>query len=558
MNGLVPRTRWRCVLWVGLLFLAYSFWTAAIPGSNESHYLCKAKFWWQPDWCSRDLFLESSNPHLVFYVAFGWMAKWLSLEAVTVISRITGYFALAAGWEWLCRGLRLSQRATVLAACLLMFCAATVTLSGEWLLGGIESKVFAYAGAFAAIGATCERRFIAAGAMLGIAIAFHPLVGVWSVVALTFAALGIVATQPSVLSDLRSPLAPLGREAGGERQQQSSLQPRDDSASQSPAQTRRRLIAEVSIAINVMLLIAAAGLVPALSSISATDPQAATNATFIQVFYRLRHHLHPAAFPVGNYVAYGVLLLLSWWLARKLIATPALRLVKWFVLGAVLIAACGWVIGISLTPEQFSRPLFGLRMTALKFYPFRLVDAVVPAVFSILLAQWLDELAEFQPRAWWVRRSGLLASMLVLFSLEYGRGAGAARYLPNEREGDWLAVCRWVRGHTPENALFVTPNESWAFKWFAERAEYVAFKDCPQDAASLNEWNNRLRWLASWAERGFIDTTYSRDEIEALIQKTQATHFITRRPAVLEAREIFANDSYIVYELADSKPAASQ
>ena len=46
--------------------------------------------------------------------------------------------------------------------------------------------------------------------------------------------------------------------------------------------------------------------------------------------------------------------------------------------------------------------------------------------------------------------------------------------------------------------------------------------------------------------------------IEALIQKTQATHFITRRPAVLEAHEIFANDTYVVYELADSKPAASQ
>ena len=314
---------------------------------------------------------------------------------------------------------------------------------------------------------------------------------------------------------------------------------------------RSHLLVEVTVAINVMLLVASAGLIPALGSISSTDPQAATNATFIQVFYRLRHHLHPAAFPVGNYVAYEVLLLLTVWLARKLVSTSALKLVKLFVLGAVLIAACGWVVGISLTPEQFGRPLFGLRMTALKFYPFRLVDAVVPVLFSIVLAQWLDELAEFQPRAWWVRRSQLLASLLVLCSLEYGRGAGAARYLPDERERDWLAVCRWVRSHTPETALFVTPNESWAFKWFAERAEYVAFKDCPQDATSLNEWNDRLRWLATWAERGFLDTTYSRDEIAALVRKTQATHFITRRPAVLEAREIFANDSYVVYDLAE-------
>lgn len=34
------------------------------------------------------------------------------------------------------------------------------------------------------------------------------------------------------------------------------------------------------------------------------------------------------------------------------------------------------------------------------------------------------------------------------------------------------------------NALILTPRKS-AFKWMAERAEYVCYKDCPQDAAGI-------------------------------------------------------------------------
>lgn len=530
MSATSSQTRWGVVLTIGCLFVAYSFWTASIPGSNEPHYLCKAKFWWQPEWCAHDLFLESSNPHFVFYVVLGWMTKWLPLEVVAIIGRLSGYFALAAGWEWLCRSLRLTDRASVLAAVLLVAFAAIVNLSGEWLIGGIESKIYAYAGVFAGLAACFERRIITAGCWFGVAIAFHPLVGAWSVVALCVA--GVVDLV--LRGTLREPsLSTLHVEktlqSGGSR-------------------------GTLSVAFVLGSAIAATGLVPAMQSIGGKDPLAATNATFIQVFYRLSHHLHPDQFPLSSYIAYGVLLAVGLMLSRKRIPTFAVTTFRGFVVGAVLIATSGWIAGSGLKPTHFGEPFFNLRMTALKFYPFRLADAVIPAFAAIMLAQALSERTARQPRGWLARRGTLSAVLLVLLAFWVSRGVRAARYIPDEWAADWLEVCHWVHGHTPEQALFVTPRESWAFKWFAERPEYVAFKDCPQDARSLNEWNKRLLWLNKWAERGFLDTTYSRDEVVTLARQTDASFFITRREARMDAPQVFSNATYLVYDLRDLTP----
>ena len=83
---------------VFLSFTLDSFARYPIPGPNESHYLCKAKHYWDPAWCARDLFLASSNAHLVFYQTFGLPTRWLSLETTAVIGRLVGLWILAVGW----------------------------------------------------------------------------------------------------------------------------------------------------------------------------------------------------------------------------------------------------------------------------------------------------------------------------------------------------------------------------------------------------------------------------------------------------------------------------
>ena len=43
--------------------------------------------------------------------------------------------------------------------------------------------------------------------------------------------------------------------------------------------------------------------------------------------------------------------------------------------------------------------------------------------------------------------------------------------------------------------VFLTPRHQQTFKWYAERGEVVNWKDVPQDAKNLLEWNRRFQQI---------------------------------------------------------------
>ncbi|MEZ5951058.1 MAG: hypothetical protein R3C12_17965 [Planctomycetaceae bacterium] len=102
MRKVLARPEWTglCTLW-GIL-VAWSLARAFIPGVNEPHYFCKAKYWWNPEWCAGDFFLASSNPHLVFYLTFGWLTRFLP-EITAFIARLLSLLVVARGWQVMSR-----------------------------------------------------------------------------------------------------------------------------------------------------------------------------------------------------------------------------------------------------------------------------------------------------------------------------------------------------------------------------------------------------------------------------------------------------------------------
>src|SRR5690606_1654216 len=165
------------------LMLTWSLLCRPVPSVNEPHYLAKAKHYWQPQWCAQDFFLESSNPHLVFYQTVGALTNWLSLPQAALVGRTLALVPLAWSWTRLIGRLSAARGAALGSGCLFLLLHALGHLSGEWLVGGVESKVFAYALAFAGWASLLERRLLPAAVALGLAISFHPVVGGWCVVA---------------------------------------------------------------------------------------------------------------------------------------------------------------------------------------------------------------------------------------------------------------------------------------------------------------------------------------------------------------------------------------
>jgi len=60
-----------------------------------------------------------------------------------------------------------------------------------------------------------------------------------------------------------------------------------------------------------------------------------------------------------------------------------------------------------------------------------------------------------------------------------------------QRHEDWVACCQWIERHTTPNAIFLTPRTQQTFLWYAQRAEVVNWKNCPQDARGVVQWLKR-------------------------------------------------------------------
>lgn len=517
------------VLWG--MCLAYSLLRAPIPGPNEPHYLAKARHFWDADWCAGDLFLESSNPHAVFYALIGWLPSLVGFETAALIGRVLATLLLAIGWQCLAAGLRLSSLATAVSMGLLLTFQALGNLSGEWLIGGVESKTFSYALAFLGWGLMMNGRTLSGAACLGGCFSLHPVIGGWVLLAT------IVAVVMQSIGSVRG---------------------------SSSAATRS--IVPCLAAGGMTLLGMSPGLVASWPIIKeGSSPQ----ADLLQVGDRLTHHLDPLAFHVEAWRYYALLLViggLATWIVRLQITrlntastdqrTAANVLMWWIVAASLAFAVAGIAIAWGERPfEKMSGAEW--RAGLLKFYPFRLVDVLLPAwtalevglAIGLAVPQAANALARIREIA--IALVAVAVPLLVTWRMPYPDRP--ASRMTAEREADWREVCGWVRDHTPSDALLWTADARWAVKWHAERAEYVNYKDCPQDAAGIEEWLSRRRTLVRWHVKSYGDQTFTVNELRQLHRDTGITHVIWDRAGEEMPRELLLHSvgEFQVYALVE-------
>ena len=547
----LPRGSWLVWALVAASFACYATLRFPIPAVNEPHYLCKARHYWNPNWCTRDLFLQSANAHVVFYQTVGAAAAWFSFESAAWIGRSAGWALLAWGWTALVCRLIPHRWSPLWSAWIFLALQAYGSFSGEWIVGGVEAKVFSYGWAFLALAWLLDFRWNRSAAAAGLAVSFHPVVGIWTCCALLPAGLmqywrSHHSRWATIAADVDRPAAVATHTEMGALVAASRTPARESTlhklttlaAWQSwwewRGQSDHRHWGSIVSALALLGLCAAPGLVPALQLLGGTTPEAAAYADELQVFSRLKHHLDPASFPARAFWEYGALIV--FWLAfrrmaRWTMAEPAFLV---FAGTTLLIAAAGLYVG------------FGPRSASLlKFYPFRLADVMVPVAAAFTLTGLAWRLVETRPFAnclSWGVFATLFAVTLTIPAVDRD-----PTRLPTAKRADWVEACRWVAAETPPDALCWVAQSGWGFKWYAERAEYVAYKDCPQDPHSLVEWNQRLWNVHGWQQshvRG-----YSAANLHELHTLTGIDFVISSKPGLFSTEPVFRNPTFAVYKI---------
>ena len=541
------------VLVLGVIFASFALYATVrspIPGVNEPHYLCKAKQVWNPDWCARDLFLQSANAHAVYLWGIGGLTRFLPLEQTAWVGRLAVWLALALGWTAMATRVLPGAWAAVWSAWAYLTLASMASFSGEWIIGGVEAKGFSYACVFAAIGAASVRSWNRAGILTGLAIALHPVVGGWALIAGLFAIAcdGRVrlAFHRLTRSQRRRCASP---SRGGTVAVGSRLNEPVRDTDQLGNRAASGLLRDAGAPLLLLTVCALPGLVPAVSMLFDSPSASVSHAAdALQVYFRLDHHLNPRSFPGASYLIYAALL--AGWLGLRRLAprSPAETFFARFVGGSILIAAVGLLIGWTTDSPGI-----------LKFYPFRLFDVLLPIACALAAARVAIRLIEVTTRSATATGNGRLlgtacfAGVLAVALFRPAPDSDPSQ-LPPARRQDWIEACRWIDRELPPQALFLTLRYNFGFKWYARRAEYVAFKDCPQDARSLVEWKRRLDQIQAWRQRhyvrGFTDKALAELGRETGIEYAIAWRIVQKNGTIVDPfrqTPLYVNGSFAVY-----------
>jgi hypothetical protein len=229
-----------------------------------------------------------------------------------------------------------------------------------------------------------------------------------------------------------------------------------------------------------------------------------------------------------------------------------------FVIGAILISLAGVCINMLVFYDR------DLAAGLLRYYWFRLADVAVPLGAALLGCKWL-----VRCRASGAVIGGIAAVLAGLATIGHFGALAAERMQPSQARAehmhnvpDWVEACNWAADekNTLPSARFITPLWSSTFKWHARRPEVATWKDVPQDAQDIVQWQARiqdlftardssgvLRWLTSSNELGA-------ERIEELGKKYQADYLIsdTIEPP-LKLKVVYRNESYTIYQLPTSQ-----
>lgn len=505
---------------VFLVFFLQGSWP--VPEVNEPYYLGKAIHYWNPQWAAGDFFLESPDAHQAFYFTFGWLSLWLSPLVFAWAGRLVTWWLLAWSWRRLSVTLLPRPGWAVLTAALFVCLMERCHMAGEWVVGGVEGKSFAYAFVLLGLEALVRARWNRCFILLGIASSLHVLVGGWSVLAAGAAWWGSTAGRPKLRDILP------GLFVGG--------------------------------------LLALPGLIPVLLLDRGTDRATLRLAYEIYVYVRLGHHLAISLIPwqfILRFAALTAVWLALWRLTRARLNEGFVRL-NWFVLASVGLA----VVGALLTPlEWYDR---GLAAALLRFYWYRLSDFAVPMGVALVGPAVVAELWQRRPlvaRRWFAAAAALAAVHL--------GGHAIQRPVPQpprafrmsrqphifERYRDdylaWRRVCEFA-AESPEiepDALFLTDRLSQTFKWYSARPEVANWKEIPQDAKGLVEWWRRMQNMH--ATRGAVPGEFwyrslseqPAERLRGLGKQYNARYAVTFARPGLDLPIVYRNPVYAVYRL---------
>ena len=523
------------------LFLFISRWFLPEFIDNENIYSIHPLKLINPDYLKNDPFMGNISFFTLAYSIIS-MPFFLSLDSLqaTMLMRIL---------IWVFQIWALSRLAKTLGAkwwTFIIFVVLAINipsrLAGEWLFGSAASKPIAYGFIFLSLDALLKENYKVAGTFSGIAITFHVLSGGWSSLAI-FLTIIAISNSRSVLKKTFNYGA-------------------------------------------CAFLMSLPGLLPALFKlfglvgkkghmVTTTTMLQSLDINKIYVLFANPFHLDPWYFMKGaESIKAAIIFVLTIVLIRyfvkktdgRIIITYLIILLSFFVLG--------------ITGRIFE--IYSI----LKYYPFRVADAMIPLFMWLGIALMLQKLTEKRNHP---KLICFLAIPFLIVACNYSIDAAEptkkyrslksiirqlepikTAYLTKQmlecnykkhikrEKTEFEEMSEWISKNTPQESLFITPPLEYGFALMAKRPQLVTYKCVPVNEKII-VWKERMEainggkfiqngksWMYVQLKENYPKLT--KNEILKLKEKYGATYLLTT--ADLDGFQVVhKNLKYILYQI---------
>ncbi|MEM8809033.1 MAG: DUF6798 domain-containing protein [Cyanobacteria bacterium P01_G01_bin.38] len=522
-------------------FLSLGFvLTKNMGTTNEIHHLPLARQAFDPSWVPGDIYYsEDPGYRWLFQRLFGPMTASLGFLATSLVGRLVGYSCLATGLWCLGRQLGLGLWGMLLALCLFIYPntnAAQGAIAQEWLIGGIEPKVFAYSLMFMALSFALSKRYLWMVVCLGLSASFHVLVGGWSTIAM---GLWLLIRRQTVFAN--------ARQWG----------------------TAVLLYGIASVfalrAVLKQLMTPVSG-DDAMGQVRSI-PTGEFSPSYLYTFLRNPHHVNPLSWAPFEWLVASLYLIVFLgivvWLRRQARVDEGATLGQNRLAFAGFVGACLmlFAVGVCVAP-------FDLQGKFLQYYPFRVGDLMLPLGTCLLVATMLETLLH---RRWFVIGSVVVLGLAISFEVsDFQQSAVELVNFPGEAQQvkpDWKDMCGWIKANTPRDSLIVSqPDDLDSLYWLAERPTVAKFRFVPSaSSAEVAAWYERIVDLGGGLDlladvdrhkdpkkavrRALNQGYFGLETVDAiaLLEKYQADYFLTQTAHQLDLPIVYRNASHILY-----------
>jgi hypothetical protein len=471
--------------------------------------------WLPNDWY---LNLDIGYRQLFGYLV-GYLIDQLGFLYGAYAGRLMAYLLLALGLVIFFRAIRLRFSLGLIVT--IFFLGDQSLIAGEWIVGGVDTKTFAYAFALLAFAFFVQKKYLAGFTFAGAALSFHMLVGIYALFCTGFAM--VLSVKPWRI-EWRS----LVRQAWP------------------------------------FFITGIFGLLAILQQLFLQREIDANKAWDIYVNIRVPHHVLPSSWggdPWLLNIALATGLFLAIYLLKN---TKEAKFTAAYALGSVCLFTIGLVI----------YAVGGTNL--LRFYWFRYGDVMIPFLGMVMVALIVSDLTYVDlnnslrifrrwPSVQDLLSKGLpifLAMAVILLTWQsikvirtmYLRGV-------NNRPPKILTSLEWISLNTPEQAVFLVDPMISEFYIYAQRAEFVSFNHSPQSAGDILEWYKRIELsnggqsLRVPVPKGELSTNFYHLEegsIRHIAQEYGLSYYMGLAEQQLPLEIVYRDDNISLYKIKQS------